>query len=280
MSVDASTAAASRSFAAEPLTAAAFAPFGDVIEAMGESFPINGGLCDRFHDRARMEFTGDGRAGISVGLGRPYPLPLTFSLVERHPLGSQAFVPMHGGSLPRRRRPRCRRTAGDAAGVPDRAGAGRELPAQCLARGAHPARSPGAVPHRRPDRIGEQPRGVHLRRAVDGDAAGLSGETSRGPGDALPGRSCRRRRTSSHHHRQSLTAHTPPRCRQPYRGARRRTASPEPARRRCHPDDRQCAMRRSAAARGVWSLVRREPAEGRLRGVRRPGRRGRRRRAA
>ena len=94
MSVDASTAAASRSFAAEPLTAAAFAPFGDVIEAMGESFPINGGLCDRVHDRARMEFTGDGRAGISVGLGRPYPLPLTFSLVERHPLGSQAFVPM------------------------------------------------------------------------------------------------------------------------------------------------------------------------------------------
>ena len=94
MSVDASTAAASRSFAAEPLTAAAFAPFGDVIEAMGESFPINGGLCDRFHDRARMEFVGDGRAGISIGYGRPYPLPLEFDLLERHPLGSQAFVPM------------------------------------------------------------------------------------------------------------------------------------------------------------------------------------------
>jgi ureidoglycolate lyase len=89
-----SAAAASRTLVAEPLTAEAFEPFGDVIAATGESFPINGGMCDRFHDRARMEFTGDGRAGVSVGLGRPYPLPLSFSLVERHPLGSQAFVPM------------------------------------------------------------------------------------------------------------------------------------------------------------------------------------------
>ncbi len=83
-----------RALVAEPLTAAAFAPFGDVIEATGDIIPINGGMCDRFHDRARMEFTGDGRAGISVGLGRPYPLPVSFTLVERHPLGSQAFVPM------------------------------------------------------------------------------------------------------------------------------------------------------------------------------------------
>jgi ureidoglycolate lyase len=85
----------SRTLTAEPLTAEAFAPWGDVIEAVGASFPINGGMCDRFHDLARMEFTGEGgRAGISVGWGRPYPLPYAFRLVERHPLGSQAFVPM------------------------------------------------------------------------------------------------------------------------------------------------------------------------------------------
>ncbi|MFT3975485.1 MAG: ureidoglycolate lyase [Amaricoccus sp.] len=87
-------AATDRTLVAEPLDAAAFAPFGDVIEAAGESYPINGGMCDRFHDRARMDFTEGGRAGISVGYGRPYPLPLTFDLVERHPLGSQAFVPI------------------------------------------------------------------------------------------------------------------------------------------------------------------------------------------
>ena len=90
-----STETAGRTLVAEPLTRAAFAPFGDVIEATGASFPINGGMCDRFHDQARMDFTGEGaRAGISVGWGRPYALPLSFDLVERHPLGSQAFVPM------------------------------------------------------------------------------------------------------------------------------------------------------------------------------------------
>ena len=88
-----SVAAASRTLVAEPLTAEAFAPWGDVIEASGTSFPINGGMCDRFHDRARMEFEG-GRAGVSLGWGRPYPLPHAFRLVERHPLGSQAFLPM------------------------------------------------------------------------------------------------------------------------------------------------------------------------------------------
>ena len=84
-----------RALAAEPLTTEAFAPFGDVIEAAGPSFPINGGMCDRFHDLARMEFTGEGgRCGISLGHSRPFPLPHVFALVERHPLGSQAFVPM------------------------------------------------------------------------------------------------------------------------------------------------------------------------------------------
>jgi ureidoglycolate lyase len=80
----------------EPLTAAAFAPFGDVIEIAGApDFQINAGMCDRFHDRARTEVVGEGaRIGISLGYGRPYDLPLTLGLVERHPLGSQAFVPL------------------------------------------------------------------------------------------------------------------------------------------------------------------------------------------
>ena len=82
-----------RSIVIEPLTPATFAPFGDVIEAAGASFPINAGMCDRFHDLARVDVQG-GRLGISVGRARPYALPLALGFVERHPLGSQAFVPM------------------------------------------------------------------------------------------------------------------------------------------------------------------------------------------
>lgn len=80
----------------KPLTAAAFAPFGDVIEPAAEpSFQINRGMCDRFHDLARLEFIGPGaRANISLGRARSYKLPLELDMVERHPLGSQAFIPL------------------------------------------------------------------------------------------------------------------------------------------------------------------------------------------
>ncbi len=78
----------------EPLTAAAFAPFGDVLDVSGEpDRMINEGLCGRFHDRARLDF-GSGRAGISIFDAVPRALPYEFSLVERHPEGSQAFLPM------------------------------------------------------------------------------------------------------------------------------------------------------------------------------------------
>lgn len=78
----------------EPMTADAFAPFGDLLEAKGMPDKIiNQGLCGRFHDRARMDFS-DGRAGISIFHAERRDLPLKLDLVERHPDGSQAFVPM------------------------------------------------------------------------------------------------------------------------------------------------------------------------------------------
>ncbi|WP_136682484.1 ureidoglycolate lyase [Falsirhodobacter xinxiangensis] len=78
----------------EPLTAEAFAPFGDVLEAAGTADKIiNQGLCGRFHDRARLDF-GDARAGISIFRAEPRSLPYRLDLVERHPEGSQAFIPM------------------------------------------------------------------------------------------------------------------------------------------------------------------------------------------
>jgi ureidoglycolate lyase len=77
----------------QPLTAAAFAPFGDVLEVGGDVRLINAGLCNRYHDRARLDFS-DGRAGISIFQAQPRALPYHFDLIERHPLGSQAFIPM------------------------------------------------------------------------------------------------------------------------------------------------------------------------------------------
>lgn len=77
-----------------PLTAAAFAPFGDVLEATGAFRLINEGLCQRHHDRARLDFGPEGRAGISVFNAVPRALPYAFDLVERHPEGSQAFIPL------------------------------------------------------------------------------------------------------------------------------------------------------------------------------------------
>jgi ureidoglycolate lyase len=78
----------------EPLSAAAFAPFGEVLEATGDFRLINGGLCRRHHDRAALDFGPEGRAGISVFDAEPRALPYTFDLIERHPDGSQAFLPM------------------------------------------------------------------------------------------------------------------------------------------------------------------------------------------
>jgi ureidoglycolate lyase len=77
----------------QPLTAAAFAPFGDVLDATGDFRLINDGLCQRHHDRARLDF-GDARGGISIFRAEARSLPYRFDLIERHPLGSQAFIPM------------------------------------------------------------------------------------------------------------------------------------------------------------------------------------------
>jgi ureidoglycolate lyase len=78
----------------QPLTAAAFAAFGDVLEAVGAPDKIiNQGLCGRHHDLAQLDF-GAGRAGISLFKAQPRALPFHLDMMERHPEGSQAFLPM------------------------------------------------------------------------------------------------------------------------------------------------------------------------------------------
>ena len=94
MSVDASTP---RVLRPEPLTADAFRLFGDVIEAGADavSFTINGGSTTRFHDLANVDVGEDGGcAGISLFRATPLPPPIAITCMERHPLGSQAFVPL------------------------------------------------------------------------------------------------------------------------------------------------------------------------------------------
>ncbi len=85
-----------RTIRATPLTREAFAPFGDVIETEGaHHYPINGGRCERYHDLAKVEAAGpNGRVLVSIFKGTPYAFPLELTLVERHPLGSQAFMPL------------------------------------------------------------------------------------------------------------------------------------------------------------------------------------------
>ena len=81
----------------ESLSATAFAPFGEVIEVSDAArhFSINAGYAERYHDLARVEVSG-GRTLISIFRAQPRALPLALTVLERHPLGSQAFMPLSG----------------------------------------------------------------------------------------------------------------------------------------------------------------------------------------
>ena len=81
-----------------PLTKSAFAPFGDVIETDGaEERLINAGTTTRYHDLAQVDVAaGGGRPLISIFRGQAFALPVEIAMFERHPLGSQAFVPLAG----------------------------------------------------------------------------------------------------------------------------------------------------------------------------------------
>ena len=82
----------------KPLTPEAFAPYGEVISAREgvEQYPINYGATTRFNDLAAIDTDIDGGRTI-VSLFRSKPLvPAVLKVMERHPLGSQAFLPVNG----------------------------------------------------------------------------------------------------------------------------------------------------------------------------------------
>ncbi len=81
----------------EPLTQEAFAPFGDVIEARESirHFAINSGFAERYHDLARIDVAQQGgHPLISIFRAKPRVFPMAVETMERHPLGSQTFIPM------------------------------------------------------------------------------------------------------------------------------------------------------------------------------------------
>ncbi|MBS0297061.1 MAG: ureidoglycolate lyase [Proteobacteria bacterium] len=89
-----------RTLIPRPLTAEAFAPYGEVIEAAAaarQAIPINYGATMRFHDLARIDVAeGGGEPCVSIFRSQPLPQPIEIKLMERHPLGSQAFIPFGG----------------------------------------------------------------------------------------------------------------------------------------------------------------------------------------
>ena len=91
-----------RTLTIEPLTKEAFAPFGDVIETDGsDHFMINNGSTMRFHKLATVETaTPEDNAIISIFRADAQDMPLTVRMLERHPLGSQAFIGLLGQALP------------------------------------------------------------------------------------------------------------------------------------------------------------------------------------
>ena len=86
-----------------PLTHERFAPYGDVISTSVEGVQaMNEARFSRYDDLAQIDVdTGsDGHVAISIARSKtPTAFPYHFDVVERHPLGSQAFIPLAGFSF-------------------------------------------------------------------------------------------------------------------------------------------------------------------------------------
>lgn len=79
----------------ETLTRAAFAPFGEVVEAAGaETRVVNDGFALRRHALASVDPGAGGRTILSIFEATRRPSPIVIGMLERHPLASQAFFPL------------------------------------------------------------------------------------------------------------------------------------------------------------------------------------------
>ncbi|AYB10087.1 ureidoglycolate lyase [Salmonella enterica] len=76
-----------------PLDQKTFSAYGDVIETQERDFfHINNGLVERYHDLAKVEVLEQDRTLISINRAQPAAMPIVVHELERHPLGTQAFI--------------------------------------------------------------------------------------------------------------------------------------------------------------------------------------------
>ena len=76
------------------LTAKAFAPFGDVVEARGMPEAINYGATKKFAGVATIHPGVEGKAVVHLYRSKPPVYPFALRVMENHPLGSQLFMPL------------------------------------------------------------------------------------------------------------------------------------------------------------------------------------------
>ena len=85
----------------QPLTREAFMDFGDIL-SMDEVAPvmINAGRTKKYAGLSAIRVLDEAQANISIYRSIPVVFPFRVLKLERHPLGSQAFMPLHSRPFP------------------------------------------------------------------------------------------------------------------------------------------------------------------------------------
>tara|TARA_A100001011_G_scaffold399161_1_gene506552 strand:+ start:2427 stop:2921 length:495 start_codon:yes stop_codon:yes gene_type:complete len=80
----------------EPISRENFSLFGDVLTTKGfNAISINDGYAERFDDIAKLNTSAsNGQTKISIFSAIKRTFPMKINMLEQHPLGSQAFIPM------------------------------------------------------------------------------------------------------------------------------------------------------------------------------------------
>jgi len=80
----------------KPITKENFSKFGDMITTENiKPLEINNGYAKRFNDIAKIDTSNEnGETTISIFSALKRSFPMKIDMMEKHPLGSQAFIPM------------------------------------------------------------------------------------------------------------------------------------------------------------------------------------------